>query len=293
MVNLQNTSYFLWQPAACLRVTGEDALTFLQGQVTNNLAKLIPGGAVYGLLLNQKGKVVADVFVTGTGESEFQLVSYHSPATVIRERLEAYIIADDVTIHDETDAWRGITCFTEAPRDELLAQLPGEVTFRGRRGVAAHWELLIRPEVRSSVVTQLTPALAVSEQEIERRRIAAAIPAIPQDIGSGELPNEGSLEEIAISYTKGCYLGQEVMARLKSMGQVRRKLMRLSGEAAMPDLPAPLFAGGKRVGELRSAVTTPEGFDGLALVTLMHVPADGKLALAADGPAVVALRTPA
>jgi tRNA-modifying protein YgfZ len=77
------------------------------------------------------------------------------------------------------------------------------------------------------------------------------------------------------------------------MGQVRRQLLPLNATAPLPTLPAPLFAGEKQVGELRSAVATPEGFDGLALITLMHVPADRKLALTVSGPSVVTLQNPA
>jgi tRNA-modifying protein YgfZ len=291
--DLQHTPYHFWQPAACLRVTGEDALTFLQGQVTNNLAELIVDHTVYGLLLNQKGKVLADCFVGRVGQEEFLVVSYHSKAEDIRERLEAYIIADDVTITDETDQSRGVTFFTEADHWEVISHLPGGYLFPGRRTSGSHWEW-IAPEVQLEEISpSLHQDLQLTNEEMERRRIAAKIPAIPQDIGLGELPNEGGLDRDAISYTKGCYLGQEVMARLKAMGQVRRQLLPLNATAPLPTLPAPLFAGEKQVGELRSAVATPEGFDGLALITLMHVPADRKLALTVSGPSVVTLQNPA
>ena len=118
------------------------------------------------------------------------------------------------------------------------------------------------------------------------------IPAVPADVGPGDLPNEGGLDVGAVSYTQGCYLGQEVMARLKSMGQVRRRLLRVAGEASeVPPLPAQLFTGERKIGELRSAVPDGAGgFVGLAMLSLLHLPLDGGLALAPGGTAVVQLR---
>jgi len=115
---------------------------------------------------------------------------------------------------------------------------------------------------REGVREQLAGLRNIDGEELEQRRIAAGIPAVPADIGPGDLPGEGGLEAVAISYTKGCYLGQEVMARLKSMGQVRRRLRRVAGPGPVPQVPAPLWQEGRQVGELRSAVATENGFAG-------------------------------
>ena len=103
----------------------------------------------------------------------------------------------------------------------------------------------------------------------------AGIPSVPGDIGPADLPNEGGLEADAISYSKGCYLGQEVMARIKSLGRVRRTLVRVTGTVAPPAVPAGLWQGERREGELRSAAPTPGGFDGLALVSVTSAAAGG------------------
>jgi folate-binding protein YgfZ len=130
---------------------------------------------------------------------------------------------------------------------------------------------------------QLVGRLGLEAGEMERQRVQARVPAVPVDIGPGDLPNEGALEVDAISYTKGCYLGQEVMARLKSMGKVRRRLLRVTGAIAeWPPLPASLFLGERKVGELRSAVRADGGgFVGLAMLSLLHLTSGGKLGLAA------------
>lgn len=288
MFSHKSMAFYVWQPAAWLRVSGEDAFIFLQGQHTNDLRNLMTTGAVYGLWLNQKGRVVADSFVvSGSEPGVLWLGSYFCPAAVIRERLEAYIIADDVVIEDMTAGWRGVTVFGAVDRAALGQTLLGSVGFAGRRGGEENSEWIFPATAEAEVRTLLTGVPELNAADMERRRVQVGIPAVPQDIGLGELPNEGGLEREAISYTKGCYLGQEVMARLKSMGKVRRKLQRVSGSGAPPAVPADLWQGGRKVGELRSVASTGDGYAGLALLTLMYVQPAGGLSLAADAVATI------
>ncbi len=271
-----------WQPAAWLRVAGPDAFGFLQGQFTNDLRDWEKSPAVYGLWLNQKGRVLADSFVLrGPASEEFWVGSYFSAAAVIQARLESYVIADDVTIADETAAWSGVTL--TGPQAAATARALGAgFVFAGRRGWSDAVEYVAR-EIPS------LPSAALTVEEMERARIGASIAAVPVDIGPTELPNEGGLENVAISYTKGCYLGQEVMARLKSMGKVRRELLRVRGTGPIPARPAKIYQGAKPVGELRSAVADGDGFIGLALLSLLNLRRDAGLSLAPDIPPVLTL----
>ncbi len=222
---------FPWKPAAWLRITGSDAANFLQGQFTNELRNLSPGRAVYGFWLNVKGKVIADSFVMrGEGAEEFWVGSYFSTAAVIRERLESFVIADDVAVEDATGDWAAVTLMGPVPAAMAREARRGFV-FPGRRGRDESTEWVFRATEGAAVRAGLTGARVVGVDEMTRHRIEAGIPAVPADVGPGDLPNEGGLEDVAISYTKGCYLGQEVIARLKSMGQVRRRLMRVAGAA--------------------------------------------------------------
>jgi tRNA-modifying protein YgfZ len=262
---------------ACLQVTGEDALSFLQGQFTQELRSPAPLAAAYGLWLTQKGKVLADSFVLREAPDNLWIVSFSANAAVIRERLEAYIIADDVVITDVTDRWIGVSVggpeaeawlLREAgavpAAGEFIRAAGGGLVFRGRRDAGTSFEWLLP-------ATAVIPEglSAVSVDEVERARISAGLPRVPQDIGPGDLPNEGGLDVAGISYTKGCYLGQEVMARLKAMGTVRRRLVRVrAGNRPVPAVPCAVLQGEKRVGELRSAVADGAGgFIGLAMVT--------------------------
>src|SRR4051812_8477343 len=102
-----------WRPAAWCRVTGADAANFLQGQFTNDLRNTAGNRAIYGLWLNVKGKVVADSFVLrGTSSDEFWIGSYRCAAAIIRERLESFIIADDVVVEDLTSDWSALTVYS-------------------------------------------------------------------------------------------------------------------------------------------------------------------------------------
>ncbi len=288
---------FHWQPACWLRVSGEDAANFLQGQFTNELRGLTSSasGGVYGLWLTLKGKVLADSFVVrGTGVNEFWIGSYFSPAAAIRARLEGHIIADDVVIEDQTNDWRGISVMG---RDASLfadrMRRAGGLVFPGRRNRAGSLEWLFpNASAEVGIAADLAGvAPQVDAEFMERRRIADRIPAIPADVGPGDLPNEAELEVDAISYTKGCYLGQEIMARLKSMGQVRRRLLRVKGiGGTSPALPAAVFAGSRQIGELRSAVSDGAGgWIGLAMVSLLHLTPGLALAFTPNGPAALTL----
>ena len=283
-------TYHNYRPSAVLKISGEDAFSFLQGQVTQDLRpSKETRTSSYGLWLNQKGKVVADSFVLSAG-ADWLVVSLFSAAEVIRQRLETYVIADDVTIEDVTARWAGVSVLGEGAADVFSATNGGFV-FAGRRTCEPNWERLY--PISADAPTAVLRERGFAELDVvamERLRIEAGIPSVPRDIGPEDLPNEGGLDRDAISYTKGCYLGQEVMARLKTMGQVRRRLMRVAGVVTPPAvLPAPLFVDGKKIGELRSAARTEEGFVGLAMISLLGLAGRQLLSFSPDTPADLVL----
>ncbi len=258
------------RPAARLRVHGEDAAAFLQGQFSNDLCRRDEHPATYGLWLNHKGRVLADSHVLQRGPSLFEIVSLTSPAALIRERLEAYIVADDVVVEDRTEGFAAV----------VLAG-PGATTLvhkLGAEGAGAHrfvdlGDAVVLPArggshtlvCSSSETTRWGGALRdagvreVGSSELAWHRVAAGVPSVPDELGPEDLPMEGGLEHDAISFTKGCYLGQEVMARLHNLGQVRRQLfvVRLDPTGVLAPKGAALHVGGQKVGELRVACPSP------------------------------------
>jgi len=294
-------AFFRYRPAAVLKITGPDSQSFLQGQFTQELRGKHPDAVAYGLWLNQKGKVLADSFVLRESVDSWWVLSLLSTATALRERLEAYLIADEVEIIDVTEGWEGVMTMGEEasarlsrvaspPPENAFSRVSGGFVFRGKRMAAASWEWLLPLGRAEESLRQQGEGKALTVAEVEFGRIQAGIPAIPRDIGPGDLPNEGGLDQSAISYTKGCYLGQEVMARLKTMGQVRRRLrsVRISGKPSL-SLPAELWCRGKKVGDLRSLATdeTSGTTIGLAMISLVNLGAEKALSLSVDGPTVV------
>jgi len=296
--------FFSWSPACWLRVEGPDAFSFLQGQFSNDLRPLAAGHgaeaqgrvpAVYGLWLDRKGRILGDGFVLRAGAEQFFICSYETEGAALHAQLESFIIADEVEVFDETAAVLGLTLLTaELPSSGFGA---GGFVFAGRRGPPA-WEYVGPAQARAHWLASLDPQAERSAAEMEQRRIFAKVPAVPRDLGSADLPQEGGadFECAAVSYSKGCYIGQEVMSRLHAMGRVRRQLVLARGPAAPPEvLPAALYLGEKRVGELRSAVAVAEGgFSGLALVSTAGLQAAPvRLSAQPGGPSEIAIELPA
>jgi folate-binding protein YgfZ len=209
--------------------------------------------------------------------------------------LEEYIVADEVEVADATAEWQGLAVLgpgAGAWATGAAAAAPGSVAFPGRRAAGESWDLFWPASAAEAMGPRLGAIAAGGADELERERIAAGIPAIPRDAGPADLPPEADLAAAAISYTKGCYTGQEVIARLKTRGRVRRSLRRVRGAGPAPAVPAPLWRGEKKIGEIRSAIaaSAPGEFLGLAMVQA-DVPADAALALSAGAdPAAATVR---
>ena len=290
------------RPKAWLRVTGEDAATFLQGQCTQDVHKMKTGEARYAVWLTTKGRVLGESLVLRAANGGWWLWSAHTDGVALKARLEDFIIADDVLVEDlgdGADGWEQVTLAgaraevwlraalhgVESPAEGGWVELRGGVLLAGRRGLARVWDW-VRPRAGADASDWAAAGLGeLSDDALTRARLAAGVPAIPAEFGPTDLPQEAGLETVALSFNKGCYLGQEVMARLHAMGQVRRRLMRATGAGAAPAAGASLLveAAGKRVGEIRAAIDDGHGgWLGLAMVNLLGLDATKGLVLGAD-----------
>ncbi len=231
---------------AVVRVTGEDAAAFLQGQCT---ADLRGAALVDALWLNRKGRVLAHTVIVPESDGSLLLLCPHLPAAELIAIVTANVIADDVIATDESARWaRGVLWGEGLP---LIAGARLFATYR--YGVVA-WDVLAPSGT-------LLPGQRAALSELHAHRIHAGIPAVPADGGAGEFPQECGLDAW-VSYTKGCYLGQEVMARIQSMGSLRRILRLVSGPVSVGlELRTP---AGKVAGVVRSVA----GEIGLALVSV-------------------------
>ncbi|WP_269537351.1 YgfZ/GcvT domain-containing protein [Cerasicoccus fimbriatus] len=265
-----------------LAVTDEDAASYLQSQFSNDLRRSESNPVTYGLFLDRKGKVQHDAFILQRGPEDFLLISYHSDAETLQHKVEENIIADEVVIEDVSAQFRLITLWGDddalakiSPAKNCFSQVDGALIFHSRMGGVGSLDCLIPSDIDwcptgFSATESTADALRAS-------RIDAGFPAIPQDIGSSDLPHEGGdLSKIAVSYTKGCYLGQEVMARLHSMGQAQRAIYRVSFASQSETGLLPVFSGERQVGSITSHV---DGV-GLALLKRRYVNNDAQLCIA-------------
>ena len=230
---------------AVVRVTGEDAAAFLQGQCTADLRGAALADALW---LNRKGRVLAHTVVAQEADGAFLLLCPHLPAAELIAVVTANVIADDVVATDESACWSKWVVWGAEPA------IAGAKSFATRRYGVPAWDVL-------TPAGSVMPGEQGSLSELESARIAAGVPSVPADCGANEFPQECGLDAW-VSYAKGCYLGQEVMARIQSMGSLRRILRRVTGPVSVgQELRSP---EGKLVGTVRSAA----GDVGLALVSV-------------------------
>jgi len=230
---------------AVVRVTGEDAAAFLQGQCSADLRNVALTDALW---LNRKGRVLAHTVVAKEADGSFLLLCPHLGAAELIAVVTANVIADDVVAVDESALWRKWVSWGASP------SVAGAKVFATKRYGVAAWDVL-------APLGDVSPGTPAPLAELDALRVAAGVPAVPADCGANEFPQECGLDAW-VSYTKGCYLGQEVMARIQSMGSLRRILRRVAGPvSAGQELKTP---EGKVVGTVRSAA----GDVGLALVSV-------------------------
>ena len=265
-----------------VRAIGEDAEDYLQSQLTINLKNLDPGEIRYGMRLSLKGKVLAGAYVMRFGSEDFVLLSRGTEPSALIELLEENVIADEVDFSDESADWKLQAVWGEGltenlgfplPETQELKKVGDSYAFLDSRfpeGVVSI--LSSRGETSRSV--GLPERLRHDDQgELEQMRIQAGLVAIPQEIGPTDLPQEGGLEENFVDFDKGCYLGQEVMARLHAMGKARRKAVAVQWtEKKPPPVPTDLLAGEKKVATLKSMLMGKEGGVGIAIVHENGIP---------------------
>ncbi len=269
---------------ALLEVRGSDRVRFLQGQLSNDVASLAasgPAASCYALALTREGRIVADFHVVARPDSIWLETDAAAKSAAIA-RLEKFVIADDVQIVDRSAAFArfGVegprapdlvaaavgVALPIAPQGAVVAQIGGTeavVMAWGWSGDAA-FQFIVALEHADAVQLALQAAgescgaIFASEATLEVLRIEAGEARYGAELGEHTLPAELRLVDRAVSFTKGCYTGQEVVARMQSRGRVGHLLVgvALDGDA----LPAPgavITAGDTRAGELTSVARSP------------------------------------
>ena len=240
------------------KLTGADRVRWLNGQVTNDVRAIQPGEAMYAAVTNAKGKMEGDVWIHAT-EDAFWLDADSSLAESLRARLERYMIADDVAIEDVTR--EGCLYHALEKIDQHALQLEGARWIQSRRWGEPGWDIWA-PAARQMTGDASAHDLEMEEKIWELLRVERGVPRWGFEMDANTLPPEVGLDKTAVSYTKGCYIGQEVLARIHSIGRVNRVLCKLEAieaerssgqEQGLPVLPESCFSEEKEAGRITSA----------------------------------------
>jgi len=237
---------FFLPPRLLIRLSGSDAFRYLNGQITRDLGRLEAGASLPACILTPKGKLCATLLIHREGD-DLLVESDPRLEEILMARLDRYIVADDVTLTLETSR-PAIHLFGKLQEAEPWSSLPGLRTTRlGPPGFPGMDIPASIPGVES------LPLL--DQQVVEALRIERGIPAWGSELGEETLPPEARLDLTHIDYDRGCYPGQEVISRLKSIGRVNRllRLFQASGETCTLTSGAILHnAEGKEVGSITS-----------------------------------------
>jgi folate-binding protein YgfZ len=247
-----------------VRVTGSDRVAFLQGMLTNDVASLAPGHGCPALLLTIQGRVTADVRVLAADDGVLLDVDVRMRTELV-EALEKLLVADDVELAapvspvalvgvEGPDAERlvGVALAPYAHAAVTLAGIPVRAQraseVRGA-GVVLHVPADAAPRVWDAIIA--AGATPCGMEALEGRRIEVGVPRVGLDMDGSTLALEVPVDD-AISASKGCYLGQEVVARGTARGHVNRRLTALRLDGPEPPRGSPLVRDGKDVGHLTS-----------------------------------------
>jgi folate-binding protein YgfZ len=286
---------FRLEDRALLAVSGEDRVRWLDGMLSSEVRSLSPERTgSYSVLLTRTGRVVTDLHVLWRPEAFWLELAADALAPTCAH-LEKFIIADDVSLRDLSGDWERLALEGPAAPGVLAAALPDlpelepdacadlpldaaevRVAAFGWSGESAFQ--IFAPRGRGDALAQRLLAAGAEQglvpagpEALEILRVEAGIPRYGAELDESVLPDEAGLGR-AVSTRKGCYTGQEVVARLRSQGQVSYQLVGLRSEDGAPPEPgAEVSAGGRKVGEVTSACVSPSaGAIALAFVRRAH-----------------------
>jgi folate-binding protein YgfZ len=232
---------------ALVRVAGRDAARLLQNVVTSDIDALALGEGQYGLALTPKGKPLADAWIVREGEDAFVCACESAAQDDLGATLRRYRLASRADIAVVTSERALLERPLTAPGEGWHAGPLGALLLAAPEAARAAWEAALAGG-----------AVAIAADTRETLRIEQGLPRFGIDFDGSNLPAEAGVVERAVSFTKGCYVGQEPIVRLAHRGHANRELRRLR-LAEPPVLPATLLDGGREVGRVTSSAGLPEG----------------------------------
>jgi tRNA-modifying protein YgfZ len=261
-----------------VRVTGADAEKLLQGIVSNDMERLGSQPAIHTALLTPQGKILFDFFVVRTGDG-FLLEVARDKAADLAKRLNLYKLRAKVDVRDVSDDYGVLALW--GPTSRSFGEMPGIFAFSDPRLQALGLRILAEVRLAADFATA-TGGLVASPDDYHAHRIALGVPEGGKDYVLGDtFPHEADLDRLnGVSFSKGCFVGQEVVSRMQNRGSVRKRVVLIEGEAPLTP-GAEIKAGAAAIGTIGSVA----GKLALALIRLDRADeakAKGQ-ALTADG----------
>ncbi len=228
-------------PRAKFRLHGPDAERYLNGQVSNRVSLATAENAIAACVCNVKGKLEGVVFLSRCASSgDFLIDAPGELRESLLARLDRYLIADDCELEDVSEVFALVHAIGETPPS---IDLPGAVWKRADRFGAPGHDLWFEAESRSALTDSAGGLIGETAPAVEDFRIRHGVPRWGAELTPETLPAEAGLDKTAIDFHKGCYLGQEVISRIQSVGRVNRALALLAvtagtvapGEAVFPE----------------------------------------------------------
>jgi folate-binding protein YgfZ len=250
-----------------LRVTGVDASRFLNGQITNDLRKATATTAIQASILNAKGKLSAHIFISVDNDGAFLLDADSELREELPARLERYIIADDVQVEDVTDQFSILHFLGERPAAETSARAVASERFG-----SAGWDFWSARVPDSELRDPFAERFVFCDDVCaEIFRIERGIPRWGRELTNEIIPVEANLEASTIDYEKGCYIGQEVISRMKMSGQTNKRLCGLVSISGAPLATDLRLTSDAEPGKDAGWVTSATNSDRLGEIALGYV----------------------
>jgi folate-binding protein YgfZ len=234
--DLNRSAFFDFSARVKSQVSGADSSRFLNGQITNDLRKVTATATMQASILNAKGKLSAHVFVSQGDAGVYLLDADGELREELPARLERYIIADDVQIEDVTERFSILHFIGERP-----AAVPASVRIvASDRFGSSGWDLWCDCAGETELRRQFSEGFTFCDEVCaETFRIERGISRWGRELTNEIIPVEANLEPTSIDYDKGCYIGQEVISRMKMSGQTNKRLcglVSISGAALAADM---------------------------------------------------------
>ena len=272
----QPPRYTLLEDRGLLSVGGVDRVTFLQGLVSNDIEKVGAKRAVYAALLTPQGKYLHDFFVVGLDDA-LLLDCERARLDDLKKRLSMFKLRADVTLDDRSGELRVATLYGDSAGDAL--GLSGDA---GSAGTFGGGIAFIDPRLKDAGARAVLPLegaaktledarfKATDAPEYDRLRLQLGLPDGSRDlvVEKSTLLESGFDELNGVDWDKGCYMGQELTARTKYRGLVKKRLVPVTFDGPPPAPETPVMLGEKEAGELRSSLPADDGGIGLALLRL-------------------------